>query len=153
MPDRFANGDYKNDIVKSMRENTMKRDSMYYRHGGDLQGIINKLDYIKDLGVTAIWNTPEVENDMKSASYHGYAATDLYKIDPRYGTNELYQNYVKSAHEKGLKIIKDVVPNHVGSEHWFFHDLPMKNWVNQWPKFQNTTYRFEPVQDPYASKI
>ncbi|RQP14762.1 MAG: alpha-amylase [Chryseobacterium sp.] len=153
MPDRFANGDYKNDVVRSMRENTINRDSMYYRHGGDLQGIINKLPYLKDLGVTAIWNTPEVENDMDNASYHGYAATDLYKIDPRYGTNELYRQYVEAAHRHGLKIIKDVVPNHVGTEHWFIQDMPMKDWVNRFPVYTNTSYRFEPVQDPYASEI
>ncbi|WP_407481251.1 glycoside hydrolase family 13 protein [Elizabethkingia meningoseptica] len=153
MPDRFSNGDYNNDIVKGLKQTTIRRDSMYSRHGGDLQGIINHFDYLKDLGVTAIWNTPEIENDMKSASYHGYAATDLYKIDPRYGTNELYKTYVEKAHQKGLKIIKDVVPNHVGSEHWFIKDMPMKDWVNQWPKYTNTNYRFEPAQDPYASKI
>ncbi len=153
MPDRFSNGDYNNDIVKGLKQTTIRRDSMYSRHGGDLQGIINHFDYLKDLGVTAIWNTPEIENDMKSASYHGYAATDLYKIDPRYGTNELYKTYVEKAHQKGLKIIKDVVPNHVGSEHWFIKDMPMKDWVNQWPKYTNTNYRFEPAQDLYASKI
>ncbi|WP_336664394.1 glycoside hydrolase family 13 protein [Elizabethkingia meningoseptica] len=153
MPDRFSNGDYNNDIVKGLKQTTIRRDSMYSRHGGDLQGIINHFDYLKDLGVTAIWNTPEIENDMKSASYHGYAATDLYKIDPRYGTNELYKTYVEKAHQKGLKIIKDVVPNHVGSEHWFIKDMPMKDWVNQWQKYTNTNYRFEPAQDPYASKI
>lgn len=153
MPDRFSNGDYNNDIVKGLKQTTIRRDSMYSRHGGDLQGIINHFDYLKDLGVTAIWNTPEIENDMKSSSYHGYAATDLYKIDPRYGTNELYKVYVEKAHQKGLKIIKDVVPNHVGSEHWFIKDMPMKDWVNQWPKYTNTNYRFEPAQDPYASRI
>ncbi|WP_392437816.1 glycoside hydrolase family 13 protein [Cruoricaptor ignavus] len=153
MPDRFANGDYSNDIVKSLREKTINRDSMYYRHGGDLQGIISKMDYLKDLGITAIWNTPELENDMAKESYHGYAATDLYKIDPRYGTNELYRKYVETAHSKGLKIIKDVVPNHIGSFHWWMQDLPMKNWVHQFPQYTNTTYRFEPLQDPYASKF
>ena len=153
MPDRFSNGDYNNDIVKGLKQTTIRRDSLYSRHGGDLQGIINHFDYLKDLGVTAIWNTPEIENDMKSSSYHGYAATDLYKIDPRYGTNELYKVYVEKAHQKGLKIIKDVVPNHVGSEHWFIKDMPMKDWVNQWPKYTNTNYRFEPAQDPYASRI
>ncbi len=151
MPDRFSNGDRSNDIVTGMRETTVNRDSMYYRHGGDIQGVINHLDYLKDLGVTAIWMTPEVENDMKQASYHGYAATDFYKIDPRYGTNELYKTYVAKCHEKGLKVIKDVVPNHWGSEHWFMRDLPMKNWVHQWPRYTQTTYKDQPAMDPYRA--
>ncbi|WP_448635883.1 cyclomaltodextrinase N-terminal domain-containing protein [Pedobacter panaciterrae] len=115
MPDRFANGDKSNDVIKGMRETKLNRDSMYYRHGGDLQGLIGKLDYLKDLGITTIWMTPEIENDMPLASYHGYAATDHYKIDPRYGTLELYKTYVNKAHEKGLKVIKDVVHNHMGT--------------------------------------
>jgi len=152
MPDRFSNGDKSNDIVKGMRETTLNRDSMYYRHGGDLQGIINHLDYLKDLGITAIWNTPELENDMAQASYHGYAVTDHYKIDPRYGTNELYKKFVDESHKKGLKVIKDVVHNHVGTEHWFIKDMPMKDWVHQWEKHTQTTYKDQAVMDPYASQ-
>lgn len=152
MPDRFSNGDPKNDVIKGMKETQLNRDSMYYRHGGDIQGVINKLDYLKDLGVTAIWMTPEIENDMPLASYHGYAATDHYKIDPRYGTLELYKAYVDKAHEKGLKVIKDIVHNHMGTGHWFFKDMPMKDWVNQWPVYTQTSYRDEPVMDPHASK-
>ncbi|AOM77918.1 glycoside hydrolase family 13 protein [Pedobacter steynii] len=152
MPDRFSNGDPKNDVIKGMKETQLNRDSMYYRHGGDIQGVINKLDYLKDLGVTAIWMTPEIENDMPLASYHGYAATDHYKIDPRYGTLELYKTYVDKAHEKGLKVIKDIVHNHMGTGHWFFNDMPMKDWVNQWPAYTQTSYRDEPVMDPHASK-
>ncbi len=152
MPDRFSNGDKSNDIVKGMRETTLNRDSMYYRHGGDLQGIINHLDYLKDLGITAIWNTPELENDMVQASYHGYAVTDHYKIDPRYGTKELYKRFVDESHKKGLKVIKDVVHNHVGTEHWFIKDMPMKDWVHQWEKYTQTTYKDQTVMDPYASQ-
>ena len=152
MPDRFSNGDPKNDIVKGMKETKLNRDSMYYRHGGDLQGLINKLDYLKDLGITAIWMTPEIENDMSLASYHGYAATDHYKIDPRYGSLTLYKTLVDKVHEKGMKIVKDIVHNHMGTEHWFFKDMPMKNWVNEWPVFTQTSYRDEPVMDPHASK-
>ncbi len=151
MPDRFANGDPKNDVVKGMRETKLNRDSMYYRHGGDIQGLINKLDYLKDLGVTAIWMTPEIENDMTLASYHGYAATDHYKIDSRYGTLALYKSFVEKAHEKGLKVVKDIVHNHMGTGHWFYTDMPMKDWVNQWPTYTQTSYRDEPVMDPYTS--
>lgn len=152
MPDRFSNGDPENDVIKGMKETQLNRDSMYYRHGGDIQGVINKLDYLKDLGVTAIWMTPEIENNMPLASYHGYAATDHYKIDPRYGTLELYKTYVDKAHEKGLKVIKDIVHNHMGTGHWFFKDMPMKDWVNQWPAYTQTSYRDEPVMDPHASR-
>jgi glycosidase len=153
MPDRFSNGDKSNDKVAGMREQTLNRDSMYDRHGGDIQGVMNHLDYIKSIGVTTIWMTPEIENDMEHASYHGYAVTDLYKIDPRYGTNELYRSYVQMAHSKGLKVIKDVVPNHVGSDHWFIKDMPMKDWVHQWPEYTNSSYRDQPVMDPHASAI
>lgn len=152
MPDRFANGDLKNDMVKGMGETMLNRDSMYYRHGGDLQGLINKLDYLKDLGVTAIWMTPEIKNDMPEASYHGYAATDHYKIDPRYGTLALYKTFVDKAHEKGLKIVKDIVHNHMGTGHWLYTDMPMKDWVNQWPVYTQTSYRDEPVMDTHASE-
>lgn len=151
MPDRFANGDPSNDKVAGMKDQSLNRDSMYYRHGGDLQGIIDHLDYIKDLGATAIWLTPEIENDMSHASYHGYAATDLYKIDPRYGTNELYKTYAEKCHALGLKVIKDIVHNHIGSESWLMQDLPMKDWVHQWPEYTNTNYRDQPLMDIHAS--
>ncbi|MEJ5963916.1 glycoside hydrolase family 13 protein [Pedobacter immunditicola] len=151
MPDRFANGDPKNDVVKGMAETKLNRDSMYYRHGGDIQGVINHLDYIKDLGVTAIWMTPEIENDMPLASYHGYAATDNYKIDPRYGTNELFKTYVDQVHAKGMKVVKDVVHNHIGTGHYLFKDMPMKDWVNQWPAYTQTSYRDQPVMDIHAA--
>ena len=153
MPDRFSNGDPSNDVVKGMRETGLHRDSMFSRHGGDIQGIINHLDYLKDLGVTAIWLTPEIENDEPQASYHGYAVTDHYKIDPRFGTNELYKQFVDKCHALGLKVIKDLVHNHVGTEHYFIRDMPMKNWVHQWPKYTNSNYRDMVVMDPHASPI
>lgn len=152
MPDRFANGDVSNDVVNGMQDSTVNRESIFHRHGGDLQGIIDHLDYLKDLGVTAIWCTPEIENDQPEASYHGYAATDNYKIDPRLGSNESYKTYVDSCHEKGLKVIKDLVHNHVGNQHWFILDMPMKDWVNQWPEFTRTTHKEPTVMDPYASQ-
>ena len=151
MPDRFSNGDPKNDVVKGMKETKLNRDSMYSRHGGDLHGVINHLDYIKDLGVTAIWMTPEIENNMARASYHGYAATDHYKIDARYGTNELFKTYVKEVHAKGMKVVKDVVHNHIGTGHYLFTDMPMKDWVNQWPAYTQTSYRDQPVMDIHGS--
>ncbi|MGV8880218.1 MAG: glycoside hydrolase family 13 protein [Sphingobacteriaceae bacterium] len=152
MPDRFANGDISNDEMEGMRETGINRESIFHRHGGDLQGVIDHLDYLKDLGVTAIWCTPEIENDQPEASYHGYAVTDHYKIDPRLGTNALYKNFVDKCHEKGLKVIKDLVHNHIGDRHWFFLDMPMNDWVNQWPEFTRTTHKEPTVMDPYASK-
>lgn len=152
MPDRFANGDPSNDVVKGLAETALNRDSMYYRHGGDIQGVMNHLDYFKELGVTAIWMTPEIENNMKQASYHGYAATDNYKIDPRYGTNELYKAYVEKAHANGLKVIKDIVHNHIGTGHYTYKDMPMKDWLNQWPTYTQTNYRDQPVMDIHASE-
>lgn len=153
MPDRFSNGDPSNDKVKGMREMGLNRDSMYSRHGGDIKGIMNHLDYIKDLGVTAIWLTPEIENDEPHASYHGYAVTDYYKIDPRYGTNELYKQYVEKCHAMGLKVIKDLVHNHIGTESFLIQDMPMKSWVHQWPKYTNSNYRDMAVMDPHAADI
>lgn len=151
MPDRFSNGDPSNDVVKGLAETKLNRDSMYYRHGGDIQGVMNHLDYFKDLGITTLWMTPEIENDVERASYHGYSATDHYKIDPRYGTNALYKSYVDKAHANGLKIIKDIVHNHIGTGSWVFKDMPMKDWVNQWPVYTQTSYRDEPVMDPHTS--
>ncbi|MET3112337.1 glycosidase [Pedobacter sp. CG_S7] len=151
MPDRFANGDPKNDVVKGLQETKLNRDSMYYRHGGDIQGVINHLDYLKELGVTTVWMTPEIENDMPLVSYHGYAATDHYKIDARYGTNSLFKSYVDQVHAKGMKVIKDIVHNHIGTGHYLFKDMPMKDWVNQWPQYTQTSYRDQPVMDIHAS--
>lgn len=153
MPDRFANGDTKNDVVPGMRETGLHRDSMYSRHGGDIQGLMNHLDYLKDLGVTAVWMTPEIENNEPHASYHGYAVTDYYKIDPRYGTNELYKQYVEKCHAMGLKVIKDLVHNHIGTESYLIQDMPMKSWVHQWPKYTNSNFRDMAVEDPHGSAL
>ncbi|WP_242919934.1 glycoside hydrolase family 13 protein [Pontibacter liquoris] len=152
MPDRFANGNPKNDVLKGMQETTLARDSMYYRHGGDLQGILNHLDYLQELGVTALWLNPVLENDQPQASYHGYANTENYRIDPRFGSNELYRQLGDELEKRHMKLIKDVVPNHVGSQHWTVKDMPMKDWVHQWPVFTKSNFRDQPVFDPYASE-
>ncbi len=127
-PDRFVNGDNSNDFLFNDKEE-FEFGSLNGRHGGDIQGIINKLDYLVDLGITAIWSTPLLENNMYM-SYHGYAATNLYKIDPRFGTNQLYFDFVKEAHKKGIKVILDFVPNHVGINHIWMKDLPTETWLN-----------------------
>lgn len=152
MPDRFSNGDKTNDVVKGMNETALNRDSMYYRHGGDIQGIINHLDYLQELGVTTLWLNPVLENDQPKTSYHGYANTENYKIDRRFGSNELYKKLVDECHKRGMKMIKDLVHNHFGTEHFTIKDLPMKNWVHQWPEYTKTTYREQVHFDPYVSK-
>lgn len=151
MPDRFANGDKKNDIIKGMKETSLNRDSMYYRHGGDIQGIIDHLDYLQDLGVTTLWLNPVLENDQPRTSYHGYANTENYKIDPRFGSNELYKKLVDECHARGMKMIKDLVHNHLGSEHWTIKDLPSKDWVHQWPVYTKSSFRDQVLFDPYAA--
>lgn len=128
-PDRFANGDTTNDSVEGMPDRK-DRPSPLGRHGGDIRGMINRLDYLADLGVTALWSNPLIENNMPWASYHGYAATDLYRIDPRFGTNELYQEFVRQAHRRGLKVIMDHVSNHIGIAHPWMDDLPSADWLN-----------------------
>ena len=153
MPDRFSNGDLSNDIVKSCNETEFNRDSMFYRHGGDIQGVINHLEYIKDLGATAVWLTPVQENNEPRTSYHGYSITDHYKVDPRFGTNELYAQYVNAAHDKGLKVIMDMVYNHVGTQHWFIKSLPEKDWIHQSDTFLQTNYRVTALMDPHASEF
>ncbi|MBL7825444.1 MAG: glycoside hydrolase family 13 protein [Saprospiraceae bacterium] len=150
-PDRFSNGDPSNDNVAGMHQG-LQRDSLVGRHGGDLQGIINHLDYLQDLGITAIWLNPELENDQKRESYHGYAVTDHYRVDRRFGTNDLLRELVQKCHERGIKVVRDVVLNHIGSEHWWMQDLPSKDWINQWPVMTQTTYRAPTLLDPYASE-
>jgi neopullulanase len=152
MPDRFANGNPKNDVVKGTRVDHIARDSMYARHGGDLQGIEQHFDYLKELGVTAIWPTPVTENDMPKASYHGYALTDYYAVDPRYGTNEDYVRFVQRAHQQGLKVVHDVVLNHMGSYNYLYLDQPAKNWFHQWPQFTRSNFRDAAFNDPYGSQ-
>jgi len=153
MPDRFSNGDPSNDSVPGMAEMTVDRNQMYARHGGDIQGIMNHLDYLKDLGVTTIWLTPEVTNDMPHASYHGYAVTDHYYVDPRFGSNQLYKAFVDKCHAMGLKVIKDLVHNHSGTGDYLIKDMPMKSWVHQWPKYTQSNFRDAAVMDPHGSAI
>jgi len=152
MPDRFANGNSNNDSSSATTEMANRKNNGG-RHGGDIQGIINHLAYIKELGATTIWSTPLLEDNLPTYSYHGYAITDTYKIDPRYGTNEDYKNLATTAHKKGLKIVMDYVTNHWGSLHWMIKDLPTKDWVHQFPKFQRSNYRMTTQFDNYASKI
>lgn len=152
MPDRFSNGNVKNDSVPEVFEKA-KRSDPNGRHGGDLQGIINNLDYLNDLGVTTIWNTPVQEDNMETYSYHTYAITDLYKIDPRYGTNDDYRRLSDELHKRKMKLIMDVVPNHCGLNHWWMKDLPSADWVHQFPQFTRSNYRISAVTDPYASGI
>ncbi|ANE49533.1 glycoside hydrolase family 13 protein [Flavisolibacter tropicus] len=152
MPDRFANGDPANDKIAGMKDHAFSRDSIYYRHGGDLQGVINHLDYLQELGVTAIWLNPVLENNMPRTSYHGYAFTDHYTIDPRFGGDTAYKRLINEMHKRGLKMVQDAVYNHVGTEHWFVKDQPTKDWLHQWPTYTNTTYKDQVLFDPYASK-
>lgn len=153
MPDRFANGDKSNDVVKGMQETKLNRDSMYYRHGGDLQGIMDHLDYLQELGVTALWLNPVLENDQPTTSYHGYAQTENYKIDRRYGSNELYKQLIDAMHKRGMKMIKDLIHNHIGSQHWTIKDMPSKDWVHQWPEFTRSNFRDQTLFDPYAAQV
>ena len=151
-PDRFANGDSTNDDIKSMYERP-NREYNRGLHGGDIQGVINNLDYIEDLGFTTIWLNPVLENNMKKSSYHGYSTTDYYKIDPRFGSNKLFKELSVKAKNMGIKLVMDMIPNHCGSEHWFFKDPPMDDWFNNQSGFKQTSHRRETVQDIYASEI
>lgn len=151
MPDRFANGDETNDTVAGMLEKANRKEP-FGRHGGDLKGVEGKLDYLKDLGVTTLWLNPVLENNQSHSTYHGYAISDFYKVDPRFGTNEDFRKLTKKAHEKGLKMVMDMVFNHAGSETWFVKDPPQKDWVHQFPEYTNSNYRLSISADPYASK-
>lgn len=150
-PDRFANGDPSNDEVEGMKEG-LDRDYNYGRHGGDLRGIINSLDYLQDLGYTAVWLNPVLENNMTESSYHGYACTNFYKVDARYGSNEEYIELKKELDKRGMKLIMDLIFNHCGSEHWWMEDMPMKDWINNYPDYKITNHRRTVNQDPHASK-
>ncbi len=152
MPDRFANGDPSNDSVEGMTQTGIDREKLLFRHGGDIQGVIDHLDYLEDLGVTAIWLNPVLENDQPYESYHGYAITDHYKVDPRFGDNELYRDLVREAHARGLKVIMDIVHNHVGLNHWFIQDLPDPDWIHQFEEFTQTTYRAPTLMDPHVAR-
>lgn len=151
MPDRFANGNQENDIIKGMKESTTDRNNLYARHGGDLQGIANHLTYISDLGATAIWLNPTQENDMKEGSYHGYAITDYYQIDRRFGTNQEFKELVKQAHSQGLKVVMDMIFNHCGNENYLFADKPSKEWFNFSSNYVQTSFKTANVMDIHAS--
>ena len=174
MPDRFASGRSDNDQIKGMRPYKNDRSEPSLRHGGDLEGIRQHLDYFKELGVTALWFTPVLENNSPDnglfSTYHGYATTDYYRVDPRFGSNEEYRRLCDEAHEKGLKIVMDMIFNHSGFEHPWVKDMPTKDWLNtpEWLKGTNlddqtqmtvgdhylqTSYKLTPVVDPYASKV
>ncbi|MBC7410045.1 MAG: cyclomaltodextrinase N-terminal domain-containing protein [Arcicella sp.] len=152
MVDRFSNGDVTNDRVKGMRDQSLNRNQMYDRHGGDLQGVMNNLDYIQGLGITTLWFTPIMENDMVKRTEHGYAITNHYKIDPRYGTDELYKKLGNQLHQRGMKLIFDAVYNHIGLYHFLEQDPPANDWVHRWPEYTQTSCREQPLFDPYASK-
>ena len=181
MPDRFASGRTDNDQIKGLRPYKNDRTQPSLRHGGDLEGIRQHLDYFKELGVTALWFTPVLENDSPDhgtqSTYHGYATTNYYRVDPRFGSNEEYRQLCDEAHAKGLKIVMDMIFNHSGYEHPWTHDMPSKDWLNtpEWlspenqanavemktmdgaakvnDKYLQTSYKLTPVVDPYASKI
>lgn len=151
MPDRFANGDPSNDVIKGMRESKVDRKDQYARHGGDFKGVSDHLDYIHDLGITAIWFNPVLENDMPEGSYHGYASTDYYKVDRRFGTNQEFVTLVDKVHAKGMKVVMDMIFNHCGSEHFFFKDRPSHDWFNYPDGYVQTSYKTMSQFDPYAS--
>ena len=181
MPDRFASGRTDNDQIKGLRPYKNDRTQPSLRHGGDLEGIRQHLDYFKELGVTALWFTPVLENDSPDhgtqSTYHGYATTNYYRVDPRFGSNEEYRQLCDEAHAKGIKIVMDMIFNHSGYEHPWTHDMPSKDWLNtpEWlspenqtnavemktmdgaakvnDKYLQTSYKLTPVVDPYASKI
>lgn len=152
MPDRFANGNPDNDIVEDMLEKKTDRNDPFARHGGDLAGIMQHLDYIADLGVTAIWLNPTQENDMPNGSYHGYAITDYYQIDRRFGNNEEFKELVDQAHGKGLKVVMDMIFNHCGSENYLFRDKPSKDWFNFRSEYVQTSFKTASVMDIHASQ-
>ncbi|MFA9372068.1 MAG: glycoside hydrolase family 13 protein [Labilibaculum antarcticum] len=151
MPDRFANGDPSNDSVKGMKDK-LDRENPDGRHGGDIQGIIDHLDYLQELGITAIWNTPLMEDNEPKTSYHTYAISDYYKIDARFGSNEDYARLSAEAKKRGIKIIMDVVTNHCASAHWWMNDLPSSDWVHVFPEYTQSNHRKSTTNDPYVSK-
>ena len=157
-PDRFANGNLSNDSVKGLLEQGVNRDDDYARHGGDIQGIRDHLDYIQEMGFTALWSSPLLENDMAEQSYHGYAITDYYAVDPRFGSLEEYKKLAHECQKRGIKLIMDQVANHCGRNHWWMRDLPFSDWLNFQDSLEsgealpNSNHRRTTHQDPYASE-
>ncbi len=152
MPDRFANADPSNDSHPELQEKA-DRNKPGGRHGGDIEGVIRNLDYLEDLGVTALWSTPLLEDDDPAYSYHTYAQSDVYRIDPRYGTNEDYKRLATEMEKRDMKLIMDYVTNHWGAEHWMIKDLPTYDWVHQFPGYKNSNYRMTTQFDPHRSGI
>ncbi len=151
-PDRFVNGDPSNDNVASLTDK-LNRNFPGGRHGGDIAGMIHSLDYIKDLGFTALWLNPLLENNQPEYSYHGYGITDFYKVDARFGSNEAYVQLIQLAKGKGIKMIMDMIVNHCGSEHWWMKDLPTDDWINFDNKFVVTNHKKSTIQDPYVAQV
>lgn len=152
MPDRFANGNPDNDEVKGMLEG-VDRNNPDARHGGDIKGVSDHLDYIREMGMTAVWLTPTFENDQtpEYGAYHGYAATDLYKVDRRFGSNEEFKAFVNKCHSNDMKVIMDMIHNHIGDQHWWLKDLPTSDWLHDIETYGTTSFRGEVQSDPYAS--
>lgn len=150
-PDRFANGNTKNDSTDDTLEK-VNRKNIDGRHGGDLQGVINHLDYIQNLGITTLWLNPFLENNQPKYSYHGYGISDFYKTDSRFGTNKDFNDLVVKSHNKGMKVIMDQVFNHCGAGHWWMDDLPSKDWLNQWTKFTRSNFTNIAASDPHVSQ-
>ena len=152
MPDRFADGNPDNNRNINLKNDVKDdRSNPNGRHGGDIKGITDHLDYIENLGVTAIWVNPVLTNDMPGGTYHGYATTDYYNIDPRFGTNQEWNNLVDQCHKRGIKVVMDMIFNHSGSEHIWFTDRPSRDWFNFPEGYQQTSYRLSTVYDPYVS--
>lgn len=151
-PDRFANADHENDDIIGFKE-ISNRSYPGGRHGGDLLGIKNHIDYIADMGFTAIWLNPIIENDNPEYSYHGYAATNFYKVDARFGTNEEYKTFVSTCHAKGIKVIMDMIHNHCSIEHPWIADLPAEDWLNTWDQYTETNHKKSTLQDVHAAEI
>lgn len=157
-PDRFVNGDESNDQVSGLKEQTVDRSHDYKRHGGDIAGIIKAIPYLNDLGMTAVWSSPLLVNDMAEQSYHGYAITDFYKVDPRFGSLQEYRLLVDELRNRKMKLIMDQVNNHCGSNHWWMGDLPFSDWINGQEAFLTSgeitysNHRRTTIQDPYAAQ-
>jgi glycosidase len=161
MPDRFANGDPSNDKIPGMADESVDTKNPYLRHGGDLKGITDHLDYLQEFGVTSLWLTPVIENDetlkregpdRMQAGYHGYHFTDHYRVDRRFGGNDGYINFAKALHQRGMKLVQDAVYNHVSEDHWFIKDLPQKDWLNNWESYTGSSHKEQSLYDPHASE-
>jgi len=153
MPDRFSNGDVSNDKITGLKDQSLNRTEIFHRHGGDLKGIENHLDYLDDMGITALWLNPVIQNDMPERTEHGYAFTNHYKIEPRIGGEDAYHSLSNALHKRGMKLIQDAVYNHVGIEHFLYRDMPDSTWFHKWPTYTNTTYKDQTLMDPYTSAI